>query len=84
MDAARDSAVAAAVEELLQVAEEEWKGQGEEEDDENEILIAKAQVLIEKITSTLENPNPNALHALSTILEAQESKYKLCLSQYNI
>ncbi|CAI9771660.1 unnamed protein product [Fraxinus pennsylvanica] len=74
MDAARDSeaaetATAAAAE------EEERKEQEQEEEDENEILIAKAQVLIEKITSNPENPNPNALHALSTILEAQESRY---------
>ncbi|CAI9775647.1 unnamed protein product [Fraxinus pennsylvanica] len=73
MDAARDSE--AVDEEPPRVAEEERQEQGEEEDCENQILIAKAQSLIEKITSNPENPNPNALHALSTILEAQESRY---------
>ncbi|KAL2489862.1 DDB1- and CUL4-associated factor-like protein 1 [Forsythia ovata] len=72
MDAARDSESAAVEEEPPRAAEEERK---EQEDDENEILIAKAQALIDKITSNPENPNPNALHALSTILEAQESRY---------
>lgn len=84
MDAARDSEAAAAAAAASEAEEVERKEQEEEEEDENEILIAKAQVLIEKITSNPENPNPNALHALSTILEAQESRYKLCFSLYNI
>ncbi|KAL3613831.1 hypothetical protein CASFOL_041905 [Castilleja foliolosa] len=47
----------------------------QQEDDENELLIAKAQSLIDKITARPENPSVKALHALSTILETQESRY---------
>lgn len=45
-----------------------------QEDDENDVLMAKAQSLMDKITASPENPSPNVLHALSTILEAQESR----------
>lgn len=38
-------------------------------------LIDKAQKLMEKITSSANNPNPNILHALSHLLESQESLY---------
>lgn len=48
--------------------------QEQQEEDENEILMAKAQSLMDKITANPENPSPNALHALSTILETQESR----------
>lgn len=47
------------------------------EEDENEVLIAKAQSLMDKITATPDNPSPNVLHALATILEAQESRWNL-------
>lgn len=51
----------------------------DEEDDEEETkneddeLIEKAQKLMEKITSSPDNPNPTVLHALSSLLETQES-----------
>ncbi|KAL8536722.1 hypothetical protein ACS0TY_012053 [Phlomoides rotata] len=54
------------------VAEE---AQEPQEDDENEVLMAKAQSLIDRITAHPENPSPNVLHALATILETQESSY---------
>ncbi|KAH6759645.1 DDB1-CUL4 associated factor 1 [Perilla frutescens var. frutescens] len=50
-------------------------GEEPQEEDENEVLIAKAQSLIDKITASPENPSPNVLHALATILETQESSY---------
>lgn len=46
-----------------------------QEEDENDILMAKAQSLVDKITANPENPSPNVLHALATILETQESSY---------
>ncbi|XP_057799163.1 DDB1- and CUL4-associated factor homolog 1 isoform X2 [Salvia miltiorrhiza] len=46
-----------------------------QEEDENDVLMAKAQSLIDKITASPENPSPNVLHALATILETQESSY---------
>ena len=52
--------------------------QGGEEDEtkkEEEELIEKAQRWIDKITSTPDNPNPTLLHALSSLLETQESLY---------
>lgn len=45
-----------------------------QEEDENDVLMAKAQSLIDKITASPENPSPNVLHALATILETQESR----------
>ncbi|KAF5726321.1 DDB1- and CUL4-associated factor 1 isoform X1 [Tripterygium wilfordii] len=52
-------------------------GEGEEEEVKNEDdeLIEKAQRLMEKITSSPDNPNPTVLHALSSLLETQESLY---------
>jgi len=52
----------------------------EEEDEdssrmEDEELISKVNKLMDKITSSPDNPKPNVLHALATILETQESKY---------
>lgn len=44
-------------------------------EDENEVLIAKAQTLMDKITANAENPSPSVLHALSSLLETQESRY---------
>lgn len=48
-----------------------------EEDDKvsaNELLLIKAQRLMDKITSSPNNPSPSVLHALASILEAQESR----------
>lgn len=55
-------------------------GEEEEEEEprnEDEELIAKAQKLMEKITSSPENPSPLVLHALASLLETQESRYGL-------
>ncbi|XP_042002559.1 DDB1- and CUL4-associated factor homolog 1-like [Salvia splendens] len=46
-----------------------------QEEDENDLLMAKAQSLMDKIIARRENPNPDFLHALATILETQESSY---------
>lgn len=57
-------------------------GGGGEEDEtkkEEEELMAKAQKLMEKITSSPDNPNPSVLHALSSLFEIQESLY-VCFS----
>lgn len=59
------------------VAEGAEEPQDPQEDDENEVLMAKAQSLIDRITAHPENPSPNVLHALATILETQESRYSL-------
>ncbi|XP_024996261.1 DDB1- and CUL4-associated factor homolog 1 isoform X2 [Cynara cardunculus var. scolymus] len=62
--------------------DEEYEEEEEEEDDEeeetnneDEILIAKAQGLIDKITASPDNPKPLCLHALASILETQEARY---------
>lgn len=41
---------------------------------EEEMLVARAQRLISKITATQANPNPRLIHALASMLEAQESR----------
>ncbi|KAJ8758805.1 hypothetical protein K2173_000526 [Erythroxylum novogranatense] len=52
------------------------RGEGEEEaKKEEEEMLDKAQNLMDKVTSSPDNPNPNFLHALSSILETQESLY---------
>jgi len=56
------------------------QGGGEEDEEEeprneDDELIAKAQKLMEKITSSPENPSPLVLHALASLLETQESRY---------
>lgn len=62
--------------------------QDEEEDSkkEEEELIAKVNKLMEKITSAPDNPNATVLHALASILEAQESRYAcylcFCLTDF--
>ncbi|CAH9074092.1 unnamed protein product [Cuscuta europaea] len=48
---------------------------GCDDDESNEALIFKAQALMDRITANPENPNPNTLHALSSILEFEESSY---------
>ncbi|KAF3943041.1 hypothetical protein CMV_030361 [Castanea mollissima] len=62
-----------------QVEEEEEDDEEEEEEEEprneDDELIAKAQKLMEKITSSPENPSSSALHALASLLETQESRY---------
>lgn len=51
-------------------------GGGEDETKKvEEELMAKAQKLMEKITSSPDNPNPSVLHALSSLFEVQESLY---------
>ncbi|XP_059663011.1 DDB1- and CUL4-associated factor homolog 1 [Cornus florida] len=47
----------------------------QESNNEDERLITKAQTLMDKITSSPDNCNPNVLHALASILETQESRY---------
>ena len=47
----------------------------EEDSGDDDNLQSKVQKLMEKITSSPDNPNPSVLHALSSILEAQESRY---------
>ncbi|KAG8375300.1 hypothetical protein BUALT_Bualt10G0086000 [Buddleja alternifolia] len=47
----------------------------QQEEEENDILMAKAQSLMDKITANAESPSPNVLHALSTIFETEESRY---------
>lgn len=64
-------------------AEEEEDDEEEEEEEprnEDDELIAKAQKLMEKITSSPENPSSSALHALASLLETQESRYAFSLS----
>ncbi|XP_044471701.1 DDB1- and CUL4-associated factor homolog 1-like [Mangifera indica] len=50
--------------------EEETTKKGEEE-----LVMAKAQRLTEKITSSSDNPNPTLLHALASLMEIQESLF---------
>ncbi|KAL3818395.1 hypothetical protein ACJIZ3_004300 [Penstemon smallii] len=71
MEAARDAEPQQPSELSATAAEVEEK----QEEDENEALIAKAQALMDKITASSENPNPTLLHALSTIIETEESRY---------
>ncbi|KAJ0262950.1 DDB1- and CUL4-associated factor 1 [Hirschfeldia incana] len=52
-------------------ANTEEEGQQKEEDE----LIVKAQKLMDSITTGANNPNPTILHALSHILESQESLF---------
>ncbi|KAK1258509.1 hypothetical protein QJS04_geneDACA011484 [Acorus gramineus] len=44
-------------------------------DEEDNPLMARAQVLMDKIIASRVNPNPRHLHALASMLEAQESRY---------
>lgn len=59
--------------------EEEEEEEEEESKKENEEMIAKANKLMEKITSAPDNPKPTVLHALSSIIEIQESRYACLL-----
>lgn len=56
-----------------QPQEAEILGDGEAVEDE--VLISKAQKLMNMITSSQENPNPKVLHALASILENQEARF---------
>ncbi|KAA8528199.1 hypothetical protein F0562_035550 [Nyssa sinensis] len=49
--------------------------QDQESNNEEESLLSKAQALMDKITNPSDNPNPNVLHALGSLLETQESRY---------
>lgn len=60
------------VQEQQQLQESENDGG---EDAEELLLMSKAQKLMDKITSSPDNPNPSVLHALASILETQESRY---------
>ena len=46
-----------------------------QETNEDESLVSKAQALMDKVTSSPDNPNPKVLHALSSLLETQESRF---------
>lgn len=69
----------AAEEEEERRTENEQTEENEEEEDEEEAeteaLVMKAQALMERITALPDNPNPNTLHALSSLFETQESRY---------
>lgn len=47
--------------------------------EEEELLVAKAQSLMDRITAAPDNPNPTVLHALASLLESQESRYILAV-----
>ncbi|KNA05955.1 hypothetical protein SOVF_185550 [Spinacia oleracea] len=47
----------------------------DEEDEEDDVSVSKAQKFMEIITSSPDNPNLKALHALASLLETQESRY---------
>ncbi|WOL03551.1 DDB1- and CUL4-associated factor [Canna indica] len=66
-----DEEIAAAPAVAAGAPEEEAKVEG----DDDEAIVARAQRLISKIVEAQANPNPRNLHALATILEAQESRY---------
>lgn len=74
MEAPRDAEPPAQPEPTASAAAAAEGTEERQEEDENDVLMAKAQSLMDKITANPENPSPNVLHALSTILEAQESR----------
>ncbi|KAL4573779.1 hypothetical protein LXL04_020596 [Taraxacum kok-saghyz] len=63
-------------EEYEEEEEEEEDDDDEETNNEDETLIAKAQGLIDKIAASPENVKPPCLHALASILETQEARYR--------
>ncbi|KAK4706232.1 hypothetical protein R3W88_023420 [Solanum pinnatisectum] len=69
----------APTEEHEEEGEEAGGGEEDEEEAESEGLIIKAQALMEKITALPDNPNPNTIHALSSIFETQEARYSFFL-----
>lgn len=68
------------------VPESQGGEEGEEDDEdeepknEDDEMVAKAQKLMDKITSAPDNPNPTVLHALASLLETQEKRYTRFLS----
>lgn len=56
---------------IQQASAEDEEGE-EGNNNEEDILVAKAQSLLDKITSSPDNPNADVLHALASILESQE------------
>ncbi|KAK6158646.1 hypothetical protein DH2020_005960 [Rehmannia glutinosa] len=74
MEASTDDEPQSQPEPSAAAAEAAEEHQEQQEEDENEVLMAKAQSLMDNITANPENPSPNVLHALSTILETQESR----------
>ena len=83
MEAAMDEQANQAQAEAQPPAEEpqpQSRGGEEEEEEEprneDEELIAKAQKLMQKITSSPENLSPLVLHTFASLLETQESKYR--------
>lgn len=47
----------------------------EEARKEEEEAVAKAQSLMDRVTSSPDSPSPALLHALSSLLETHESRY---------
>lgn len=45
--------------------------------EEEELLVARAQSLMDRVTAAPGNPSPAALHALASLLESQESRHIL-------
>ncbi|KAK4746979.1 hypothetical protein SAY87_026016 [Trapa incisa] len=43
--------------------------------EEEDLLVAKVQSLMDRIIAAVDNPNPTVLHALASLLESQESQY---------
>ncbi|KAJ0247438.1 DDB1- and CUL4-associated factor 1 [Hirschfeldia incana] len=68
-------AVAAEAETETETETENSTGGGGDNPKEEDGLIEKAQKLMEHITSGANNPNPTVLHALSHLLESQESLF---------
>lgn len=52
----------------------------EEARNEGEEAVAKAQSLMDRVTASPDRPSPALLHALSSLLETQESRYPFCSS----
>ncbi|KAL9660573.1 hypothetical protein QQ045_025389 [Rhodiola kirilowii] len=50
-------------------------GEGGEGEDVPNLVVEKAQKLIDKITSAPDRPNAKVIHALASILEKEEAKY---------
>ncbi|XP_073276803.1 DDB1- and CUL4-associated factor homolog 1-like isoform X1 [Primulina huaijiensis] len=75
MEAARNSQPPPQAEPATEEGNKAEERQEQQEEDANEVLVSKAQALMDRIVANHENPNPNALHALATILETEESRY---------
>lgn len=52
----------------------------ESNNEEEDLLFINCQTLMDKITASSLNPNPNVLHALATILETHETRSLYFLS----